>query len=116
MEAPGLQEVMDGLPSRCHLVARYAKMLRRADILVEVSHLCSAFPDLADALGGVKVIFDAIALERRYNPPVAFSPKLGRSRAGCVPSALFPRRKISDGDGEGLRGHVKGCPFVAVVG
>jgi hypothetical protein len=105
MKAPGLQEVMDCLPSGCHLVARYAKVLRRADILVEVSHLCSAFPDLANALGGVKVVFDAITLERRDNPPVAFSPKLGGRRAGSVLGALFPGREISDGDGEGF-GHV----------
>jgi hypothetical protein len=38
MKASGLQEVMDSLPSGCHLVTRYAKVLRRADILVEVSH------------------------------------------------------------------------------
>ncbi len=105
MKASGLEEVMDCLPSRCHLVARYAKVLRRADIFVEVSHLGGAFPDLADALSGVKVVFDAITLERRDNPPVAFSPEFGGRGAGSVLGALFPRREISDGDGEGF-GHV----------
>jgi hypothetical protein len=116
MKASGLQEVMDFLPSGRHLVARYAKVLRRADILVEVSHLSSAFPDLANALGGVKVIFNTITLERRDDPPVTFSSELGGSRAGCVLGALLPRREISDGDGEGFGAHVREVSFVGVAG